>query len=281
MKKILARITVGFALLGIASTVPAALIATQTTNSAALAAALGGTGLTINSVTTPNGAATQFGTYTNFNQGPVTIGPGVVLSTGLVTQTPAPASAANTPSTQIGSGGTAEFNTYGPGHITNFTSSNDVASMQVNFTLASASAISFDFIFGSIEYPQFVSNFTDAFLVFLDGVAVANQITFDANGNPVQVGASFASSLTTADQNSAFASPHGLISNLTTISSLLSAGAHTLRFEVGDVNDQQLDSAAFITNFAVCHGHLPSRDDTTGSPRARHISAALAPAWSV
>lgn len=228
----------------------AALVVTQTTNGSALAAALGGTGLTIDSVSATNGAASQFGTYTGFSQNPVTIGNGVVLSTGLVIETPAPASTANLPSTNIGASGTTEFDNYGPSKIVNFISSNDVARLAMTFTLASASAVKFDFIFGSVEYPQYVSNYTDAFLVFLDGNT--NQITYDAFNNPVQVATSFVSQLTTLDVNSAFAGEHGLISGLTTVSPLLSAGQHTLLFEVGDVNDGNLDSAAFIANFSVC-----------------------------
>jgi PEP-CTERM motif len=230
----------------------AAIVVTPTINSATLATALGGSGLTITSVNTTNGAASQFGTYTNFNLGPVTTGNGVVLSNGLVADTPAPASALNLPSTNTSVGGTPEFNSYGPANITNFISSNDVARLEVNFTLAAPSAVKFNFIFGSIEYPNFVNSFTDAFLVFLDGVGAANQITYDALNNPVQVGSSFASQLTTADQNSAFANPHGLLDELTTVTGLLSAGSHTLLFEVGDVNDHILDSAAFISNLMVC-----------------------------
>jgi MYXO-CTERM domain-containing protein len=136
---------------------------------------------------------------------------------------------------------------------------NEVAKLTVKFTLAAPGKIKFDFIFGSVEFPEFTSNFTDAFLVFLDGTAPANQITFDALGDPVLVGASFESELTTADLNTAFASPHGLISNLTTVSADLAAGDHTIHFEVGDVNDDVLDSAVFITNFALC---VPSQGQT-------------------
>jgi hypothetical protein len=240
-----------------ASTAYSAIIVTQTTDGTALGTALGGSGLTINSVTAAAGGATQFGTYTNFNLAPVTIGNGVVLSTGLVSQTPAPASTGNTPSTSIsgtsdGSSGTPEFAAYGPGNIINFQDANDVAKLTVNFTLGAPGQIKFDFIFGSIEFPVFTSSFTDAFLVFLDGTDPSNQITFDSNGDPVQVGGSFASELTTADQNTAVAAPHGLISNLTTVSPVLAAGAHTIHFEVGDVNDSILDSAAFIANFGLC-----------------------------
>lgn len=253
MKPTLLAKLVGSVFLAVAaSAAQSAIIVTQTTNGSALATALGGTGLTINSVTVTNGAASQFGTYTNFNLAPRTIANGVVLSSGLVSQTPAPASTSNIPSNDTGQPGTAEFNAYGPGRITNFSGSYDVARLEVKFTLASDAAVQFSFIFGSIEYPVYVNSYTDAFLVFLDGTAAANQITYDANGKPVQVGTSFVNQLHTDDKNTAFASPHGLIDQLTTVSPVLTAGQHTLLFEVGDVNDHILDSAAFIANFGVC-----------------------------
>jgi hypothetical protein len=236
----------------ITTTASAAIVVTPTTSGSVLAAALGGTGLTIDSVSGTNGASGQFGTYTNFSSGPVKFANGVVLSTGNVADTPAPANAGSLPSTETGASGTAEFDAYGPGRIENFTASFDVARMQVNFTLSSASAVSFDFIFGSVEYPVYTSNYTDAFLTFLDGTT--NQIVFDSLANPVQVGTSFASQLTTADLNTAFADPHGLLQSLTTTTAVLAPGSHTLLFEVGDVNDPVLDSAAFIANLRVGEG---------------------------
>jgi len=231
-----------------------AITITQTTSGSALAAALGGGGgLTINSVGIASGATSQFGTYTGFTSPPITIGNGVVLSTGQVIQvTPAfnngLSGAGTTPSTDTGQPGTTEFNNYGPTHITNFSNSNDVAALMVNFTLSTASQIGFNFIFGSVEFPQFTSNFTDAFLAFLDGTAASNQIVFDAAGNAVQVGTTFAGALTTADTNTAFANPHGLLPLQTFTAATLAAGNHTLIFEIGDVNDHILDSAVFITN---------------------------------
>lgn len=232
----------------------ASIIVTPTVSGSALATGLGGTGLTINSVTVTNGGVEQFGTYTNFSAGPVTFADGVVLSTGLAVDTPSPASFDDLPDTPIGSGGTAEFNAYGPGNIENFNDSNDVARLAVDFTLNSPSAVSFDFIFGSIEHPNFTSSYTDAFLAFLDGTA--NQIVFDSLNNPVQVGVSFASQLTTADQNTAFAEPHGLLQSLTTTTPVLGPGLHTILFEVGDVNDENLDSAVFIANLRAGSGSV-------------------------
>jgi hypothetical protein len=227
---------------------------TQTTDGTVLGSALGGGGLTIDSVTITNGADSQFGTYTGFTSLPVTIGDGVVLSTGQVVQT-LPAfnnglqGLSPTPSTSTGALGTAAFDAYGPGHITNFTSSNDVAALQVNFTLSAPSQVGFNFVFGSVEYPEFTDSFTDAFVAFLDGTGTANQIVFDSSNNAVQVGSTFAGALTTADTNTAFSDPHGLLQLQTFTLNPLAVGTHTISFQIGDVNDHILDSAVFISNF--------------------------------
>lgn len=245
--------------------VGAAMTITTTTNSAALSTALGGGGgMTINSATVTNGASTQFGTYTGFTSPPVTIGNGVVMSSGLVSETTAAFhSSGSTPSTDTGASGTSEFDAYGPGHITNFSSSNDVAALSVSFTLTSASQVGFDFVFGSVEFPVFTNSFTDAFVAFLDGTGTANQIVFDASNNAVQVGSTFAGALTTADTNTAFADPHGLLKLQTFTVNQLSAGTHTLIFEVGDVNDHILDSAVFISNL---HAGSGQGGTTPGTP---------------
>lgn len=254
-KKLLSTL-IGTACVAMAATSASALTVTQTTNGIALATALGGGGgMTITSVTTNNGAASQFGTYTGFTSPPVTLGDGVVLSTGQVVQTTAAFhNNGDSPSTDTGAPGTAEFNAYGPGHITNFISSNDVAALQVNFTLSSASQVGFDFVFGSVEYPVYTNNYTDAFVAFLDGTAVTDQIVFDASNNAVQVGTSFANALTTADTNTAFSNPHGLMKLVTFTFNQLAAGNHSIIFEVGDVNDHFLDSAVFISNFRAGEG---------------------------
>jgi hypothetical protein len=235
-----------------AAAVPAfALTVTQTTDGNALKTALGGTGLTINSVSAAQGDVNQFGTYTGFNSAPVTIGNGVVLSTGVAAQTTAAFKSTNDePSNDMtGSGsyynGSTEFDTYGAANIANFGGSYDLAKLQVDFSLSAASKVGFDFVFGSIEYPNWVDQYADAFLVFLDGTDT--QIVFDTNSNPVQVGSSFASLLTTTDTNTAFTGTHGLLA-LKTFTNVLTAGNHTLTFEIADTNDHILDSGVFISN---------------------------------
>ena len=249
MKFIVFAASVGAMLLG--GQPSYALVVTTTTDPTALATSLlpSTTGFSNLSVADTFGNAAQVGTFTGFTSGPVQLpNNGIVLSTGDAADTTAASHSANDiPSVNLGGGSTPEIAAYAPGKVANFTAAFDAARVTVNFTLATTSAIAFDFAFGSVEYPNFVSNFTDAAYVFLDGT----QITFDQNGNPVQVGSSFASLLTTADTNTAFSNPHGLLGVLTTTSGSLSAGAHTLQFEVADTNDHVLDSALFVSDLRL------------------------------
>jgi hypothetical protein len=231
-----------------------ALTVTQTTDPAALGALLSGSGVTVDSVTINNGAGMQFGSYSGFDSGPLTLGNGVVISTGQAVQTTAAYhSTGDYPSSNTGVNGTAEFNNYAAGRVTNFSAGYDVASLTVYFTLPAASAVKFDWAFGSVEYPVYTNQFTDAFFAFLDGTDAANQIVFDSNGNPVQVGASFGASLIVNDTNTAFSNPHGIM-GLTTTTGTLAAGPHSLTFVIGDVNDHVLDTAVFISSISTTDG---------------------------
>ena len=278
-----------------------------TTNTNLLRSVLNAQGLSIDSVSIHNGVAGQFGTFSSFDLRPVTLRPGVVLSSGDVTNlTPIPGATdqsyePSSPPSQVNTqmneepitGGTPEFNAYGltEGNIENFSGGFDVAALRVDFTLDNDSPVKFDFIFGSVEFPYWTGQFTDSFLVFLDGTAPENQITIDAAGNAVQVGSSFAGLETTGDLNTAFSDPHGLIHHLTTTTAKLDAGEHFLIFEVGDVNDHILDSAAFISNLRAedgIEGTEPTDDgpddgcpDITTQPRSASTCAFGAAAFSV
>jgi hypothetical protein len=225
---------------------PAQIQAIATEDGSTLAAALNPSGLTITSVTKRYGAAGQIGTFTNFSQPPIIFPDGIALSTGLVTSM----LPGTFPSNNRGGAGAVEIQNYAlaTGAIFNYSLNRDPAAIEVRFTLPAASSVKFDFIFGSVEYPEYVAQFTDAFVAFLDNLDPANQICFDLRGSAVQVGQTFANRVTTADVNTAFGGTHGLIQSLTTTTPVLSAGEHVIWFEVCDVNDGILDSAAFIAN---------------------------------
>lgn len=260
-----------------------------TMDAAALADALEGTGMTITSVIIRSGRPGQIGTYSNFNLPPATIRDGIVLSSGDVTNmgplvevlNPAynPASPPAAVSTlmypEASDGSTPEFNAFGsvPGNIENFRGAYDVAAVEVHFELAERARVQFDFIFGSVEFPVFTSSFTDAFLVFLNGTDPVNQINRDVGNRPVQVGVSFAGYEVTSDRNTAFALPHALIHHLTTTTAELPAGEHVIIFEVGDVNDQVLDSAVFISGLRTGVG-VEGTEPTDGPGAARRCSPA-------
>ena len=192
------------------------------------------------------GDASQIGTYTGFSSPPIVITDGVVLSTGHVVDTVVPPTPNLPPSTSFGGGSTPEIDTYAvKGKVQNWSSSHDTAKLTMHFTLANPEAVAFSFVIGSVEYPDYVSNYTDAFFAFLDGT----QITFDSQSLPIQIGTSFSTALTTADTNSIFAKPYGLIGVLATTSGNLAPGNHTISFEIADTNDSLLDSAVFLTDF--------------------------------
>ncbi|MFW6125258.1 MAG: choice-of-anchor L domain-containing protein, partial [Pirellulales bacterium] len=128
------------------------------------------------------GAAGQGGTYTGFDfddgATQLSLGDGMLLTTGLATRAEGPNSRPDE-TTQHYRFGDADLNRLvGPQTF-------DANVLEIQFTVdPGIRSVRFDFGFGSEEFPEYVgSSFNDAFAVFLDG----EQIAFDANGRPITV----------------------------------------------------------------------------------------------
>lgn len=197
------------------------------------------------------GVAIAAGTYKNFPDLPgVRPYNGIILSTGNAKDA---ASTNTSPSktTNLGLGGDSE--------MTALVSSPtfDAITLTLTFTTdASVEGLSFNVLFASDEYPEYVnSQFNDAFAAFLDG----DNITFDQNGKPLTVNNNFFlldndpwhpghPAKTNATPVSLFLEYDGLTPLLVT-SWPLTPGTHTLKLMIADAGDSILDSAVFLSNF--------------------------------
>jgi len=214
---------------------------TPTIDSAALIQSLFGTisgtlasGVTIAgaSFSGSNGSA---GTYT---EGILGIQDGIVLSTGCVGEIPG----SNDSSSQSGS-----FNSPGYSLLDTLSGGTtyDAAIFTVNFDAgSSATSISFDIIFGSEEYQEFVgSAFNDAFGIYLNGT----QIAFDQTNKPITInGGLFSTSTVVTNTGTEL---DGSTPRLT-ITAPITPGStgNTLSFAIADTSDAIYDSAVFIAN---------------------------------
>jgi hypothetical protein len=226
---------------GVASADPIAV--TPTSNANMLAGTIAGSGITINSATYV-GAAGSAGTYTNATPAlGAGTGSGIVLSTGLATGVIGPNSSPNT-STAFNTPGDSALNTLSGG------TTHDAASLMINFTPVS-NTVSFQFVFGSEEYNEFVnSQYNDAFAFFLNGVNIA---LIPGTSAPVTINS------VNAGSNSAYFTDNTTGVRNTQLDGLVGAGiplfatgavnagvSNTLRIVIADTSDTVLDSAVFI-----------------------------------
>jgi len=119
-----------------------------------------GNGVAINNVTY-TGAAGSIGTFTSGATGSIGFSSGIVLSTGNVTQLPGSGSAFC--SSNMGNYTDPDLDSL----ITQ--SINDAAVLEFDF-IPIADTVSFRYVFGSEEYPEFVNSFNDVFGFFVTGL---------------------------------------------------------------------------------------------------------------
>lgn len=242
-------ITAAIAVLSAASGTAQAIEVTETSALNDLESALtaGNTGIVINSISI-SGLLGQFGTYTN-TSGVYGIGPGVVISSGKVTNYSDGSNTSTGKSTGFGNSQTAAQKAILT-PITGQTNHFDVAQIDIDFDLkAGFSSIFFNTVFGSEEFPQFVNtSFIDGFGLIINGENIAS-----SGGLPVNINNPGFLALPGTELNGVLA-PGG--NPVVIFSKFLGDGSkgNKLTFIIADTSDTVLDSTAY---FSALGGAVP------------------------
>ncbi|MDI3286435.1 choice-of-anchor L domain-containing protein [Polyangium sp. 15x6] len=229
-----------------------ALTVGTTSDAATLADALkstSGSAITITSAVF-SGGATAAGTY---SEGPLGIADGSLFTTGDAQLSLPPSDSTGT-TQDNGLPGDPLCDALIPG-FTSF----DATKLTLVFDLApNFDGISFQSIFGSEEYPEFVnSSFNDVYGVYLNGV----QIAFDADGNPITINGPFFSGAAVVVDPATGTEYDGSTGLLTTRAKLTGGSVgNVLEIVICDAGDRVLDSGVFIAGLNGCVG-----DDCSGT----------------
>jgi hypothetical protein len=213
-----------------------------------LAQVLVGPGVTVTSATI-TGNNLQFGRFTGL--GAVGVDSGVGLSSGSIGQVVGP---------NVSDGLTTAFGTPGDPDLNALVApvpTFDAAVLTIQFVPA-GSQITFDYVFGSDEYNEFVNAaFDDVFGFFVNGqncATVAGQrvsVNSINNGNPFGTGGPNSGLYRNNDPNdpgpATIDTEMDGLTSLLTCSAIVSPGAtSTLKLAIADTADSALDSAVFL-----------------------------------
>ena len=231
---------------------------TQDTVAASLVATLLGTttGLTVTGSSLSghvDGAAASSGTYTNV-PGTYGISPGIVLSSGNVSEYDTGANTAVGNTTSFGgfnaSAATAPqevlLDQITGGALDHF----DATQLDITFDVdLGVSSVFFNVVFGSEEFAEFVASpFIDAFGIFLNGVNIAtfagDTVNID-HPNMATIGGTELDGI--LDPTSGGGDPIMLFQGLVTPGST----GNLISFIIADSNDSILDSTVFIEGFGT------------------------------
>lgn len=248
-------------------------------------------------VTTPTytGAAVAAGTLDAAItlSAPTTLFPGLIIPKGIALST---GTLVDVPAENTSSGYGISNGTSGDASVlaaaqaapdANANATYDAAVLEFDFTIndTANTAVSFDVVFGSDEYPEFASSYVDIGAVIIDGV---NYALFD--GKPTQplsvlqsnVNAGyFLNNGATFDQTTQQTVPppypieyDGISHVLKIVASSLGAtgtganGAHHIKIGIADTNDGILDSTVFLANFQATNGSSGSNIFSEFDPTA-------------
>ncbi len=180
------------------------------------------------------------GTFIN---GPLGMGEGIVLTTGLVKSALPPNDATGTSTAFSSSAANEPYCSDIAG-----TDVFDAAKLTIEFELLPGqTGIKFGYLFGSEEYPEYVGQFNDVGGVFLDGVNVA----MDAEGNPITINGPFFSGGQVVTENG---TEYDGATPFLNYCAKLEPGIHKIEIVVCDALDSAYDSAIFVSSLTGMKG---------------------------
>jgi hypothetical protein len=263
MKKLATRAVLAAAAITVLPSIAAASITVQTTtNAMTMVNALvpGSSGIQlVDGSATYTGASNASGTFTNANFLGTGFTSGIVLTSGDATKLDGPNAGPSDYSTDNGfAGGNSKLDA-----IVTPRTTHNASTLMFKF-IPSADVISFQFVFGSDEYSEFVgSQFNDAFGFFLDGENIAlvpgtttpvaiNNVN---NGNPSNSTPPSNASFFTDNDSDGGANLDtkldGLVGQkkaLFAVGDVTPGEEHTIEITIADTSDSILDSAVFLLN---------------------------------
>ena len=216
-----------------------AIIITTTDDASVLASTLLGSGIAVSN-STYSGGTSASGTFTDGLSSGIGMDTGIILTTGSASNAVGPNSSPDTTSVN-GSASDPDLASIASGSVF------DATFLSLDFT-STGGDVFFNYVFASEEYLEYVNaGVNDTFGLFLDGVNLSN---IPGTSDPVSIDTvndAVNSAYFNDNVLAAFDIEYDGFTDIFTASFLgLSAGSHTLKFAIGDVGDDVLDSAVFI-----------------------------------
>jgi hypothetical protein len=263
MKKLGTRAALAAAVMTVLPSLAAASITVQTTtNATTMVNALvpGSSGIQIvDGSANYTGASNASGTFTNANFLGNGFNSGIVLTSGDATKLDGPNTGESDYSTDNGfANGNSKLD-----NIVSPRTTHNASTLMFKF-VPSADVISFQFVFGSDEYSEFVgSQFNDVFGFFLDGenialvpgtttpVAINNVNNGNPSNNTPASNASFFTDNDSEDGANLDTKLDGLVGQkkaLFAVGDVTPGEEHTIEITIADTTDSIFDSAVFLLN---------------------------------
>ncbi|WP_156887584.1 choice-of-anchor L domain-containing protein [Propionicicella superfundia] len=235
-------------------------------SAAALVDALAGTGITVSNVSY-TGSPYAAGTFSGIDVG---IDSGVVLTTGSVeteggrySSVLGPNARSNT-SSQWGTGGDTALD-----EIVAPSSTHDAAVLEFDF-VPTGDQVTFSYVFGSEEYPEYVGGFNDVFAFWVNGV---NHATFtDQAGQTQPVSVSTINAGRNADLYIDNDVTHatrdteldGFTTVMTFVAPVRKGQTNHVRLAIADAGDTLYDSAVLLGAGTFAANTIPVAQDVSG-----------------